>query len=390
MRAVHFGAGNIGRGFIGETLAANGFGIDFVDVNSKIIDELNKRGEYDIQLAAPGKKKIHISNVDGINNAKDPDKVVDAIKKTDMITTAIGPKILAIIAPLIAKGLTARVQWGNKQPLDVIACENMIGGSQHLKDEVYKHLNDSIKPEIDKYIGFPNAAVDRIVPIQHNDDPLFVSVEDFKEWVIDQSQMKNKNIVLKGVDYAPDLEPYIERKLFSVNTGHATVAYTGKNVGYSTIGDAIKDPFVLKQVKRVLSETRSLLYAKWNKEFTMKSLEDYHKKILSRFQNPYISDDIARVGRTPIRKLGYNERFIRPIRELKARKLDYSALMETVGRIYHFDEPKDKESVKLMKMLKDEDLKDVIVETTGLKDDPELVDEIVKSYKAADKDKKKA
>lgn len=390
MRAVHFGAGNIGRGFIGETLAANGFGIDFVDVNSTIINELNKRGEYDIQLAAPGKKKIHISNVDGINNAKDPDKVVDAIKKTDMITTAIGPKILAIIAPLIAKGLTARVKWGNKQPLDVIACENMIGGSQHLKDEVYKHLDDAIKPEIDKYIGFPNAAVDRIVPIQHNDDPLFVSVEDFKEWVIDQSQMKNKSIVLKGVDYAPDLEPYIERKLFSVNTGHATVAYTGKNLGYSTIGDAIKDPFVLKQVKRVLSETRSLLYAKWNKEFTMKSLEDYHKKILSRFQNPYISDDIARVGRTPIRKLGYNERFIRPIRELKARKLDYSALMETVGRIYHFDEPKDKESVKLMKMLKDEDLKDVIVETTGLKDDPELVDEIVKSYKAADKDKKKA
>ena len=146
----------------------------------------------------------------------------------------------------------------------------------------------------------------------------------------------------------------------------------------------------MKQVKRVLSETRSLLFHKWNKEFTEESLEEYHNKILSRFQNPYISDDIARVGRTPIRKLGYNERFIRPIRELKERNLDYAALMETVGRIYHFDEPKDKESVKLMQMLKDEDLKDVIVETTGLKDDPELVEEIVKSYHDAEKDKKKA
>lgn len=381
MRAVHFGAGNIGRGFIGETLAANGFGIDFVDVNETIIDALNERGEYDIELAAPGKKKIHVDNVDGINNAKNPEKVIEAIKNTDMITTAIGPKILALIAPLIAQGLTKRLESGNKKPLDVIACENMIGGSEHLKEEVYKHLDDSVKSDVDQYIGFPNAAVDRIVPIQHNDDPLFVSVEDFKEWVIDESQMKNKDIKLKGVDYAPDLEPYIERKLFSVNTGHATVAYTGKSLGYTTIGDAIKDEFVLKQVKRVLSETRSLLFHKWNKEFTEESLQEYHKKIVSRFENPYISDDIARVGRTPIRKLGYNERFIRPIRELKERNLSYDALMETVGRIYLFDEPNDKESVKLMKMLKEEPLKDVIVETTGLKDDPELVNEIEASYK---------
>ena len=160
------------------------------------------------------------------------------LKITDIITTAIGPKILAIIAPLIAEGLTARLAAGNEQPLDV---ENMIGGSEHLKEEVYKHLDDATKVKVDKFIGFPNAAVDRIVPNQHNEDPLFVSVEDFKEWVIDESQMKNKGIHLKGVHYAPDLEPYIERKLFSVITGHATVANTGKSLGYSTIGEAIKD-----------------------------------------------------------------------------------------------------------------------------------------------------
>ena len=80
-----------------------------------------------------------------------------------MVTTAIGPKILALIAPLIAQGLTERIKSGNTKPLDVIACENMIGGSEHLKEEVYKHLDDDMKPEVDKYIGFPNAAVDRIV-----------------------------------------------------------------------------------------------------------------------------------------------------------------------------------------------------------------------------------
>ena len=176
MEAVHFGAGNIGRGFIGETLAANGFKINFVDVNETIINALNQRGEYTITLAAPGEKKIHVDNVDGLNNAKDPEAVVKAIAQADLVTTAIGPKILPIIAPLIAQGLQARDAANNHQALDVIACENMIGGSQSLKKSVYEHLDDAGKTFADTYVGFPNAAVDRIVPQQKHDDPLAVSV----------------------------------------------------------------------------------------------------------------------------------------------------------------------------------------------------------------------
>lgn len=367
MEAVHFGAGNIGRGFIGETLASNGFKINFVDVNDTIISALNKRGEYTITLAAPGQKKIHVDNVDGLNNAKDPDAVVKAINSADLVTTAIGPKILPIIAPLIAKGLDARRAANNTTPLDVVACENMIGGSQFLKENVYKSLDADGKAFADKYVGFPNAAVDRIVPIQHHDDPLAVSVEDFKEWVIDESQMKNKDLKLKSVDYVPDLEPYIERKLFSVNTGHATTAYTGKYLGYTTIGDAVKDPKVLKQAEGALAETKSLLLAEFS-NFSEKDLTDYQNSVLNRFKNPYISDDISRVARTPIRKLGHDERFIRPIRELKKRGLDYSVLLDTVGMMFHYDEPNDKESVELQKLLKEKPLDDVIKQVTGVTD----------------------
>ena len=381
MKDVHFGAGNIGRGFIGATLADNGFEIEFVDVNATVIDALNERHEYPVEYAAPGKKRITVRNVSGINNAKEPEKVVQAIAQADLVTTAIGPKVLPLIAPLIAQGLKARQDAGNQQPLDVAACENMIGAGDALKKEVYSHLDGDTVAFVDQYVGFPNAAVDRIVPEQHHDDPLLVAVEPFKEWVIDKSMLKNPAIHLTGVEYADNLEPYIERKLFSVNTGHATVAYNGKFMGYTTIGEAVKDPQILTLLRSALGETRALLADKWP-NFTMADLEAYHEKIVSRFENPYISDAIARVGRTPIRKLGYNERFIRPIRECRERGLAYDTLLKTAGRIFTFDEPNDQESVRLMKMVADQPLDKVVAEVTGIKDQA-LLDEVVASAREA-------
>lgn len=377
---VHFGAGNIGRGFIGETLADNNFEIKFVDLNETIIDELNKRNGYDIQIAAPNGKEIHVKNVSGINNKKNPQKVIEAIQNADLVTTAIGPNILKFIAPLIADGLKARMDAGNDKKMDVIACENMIGGSSKLKEYVYDNLDEETAEFVSNYIGFPNAAVDRIVPQQEHDDPLFVSVEPFKEWVVDESQMKNPDIKLKGVEYAADLEPYIERKLFSVNTGHATVAYNGNYVGYKTIDEAVQDESIVEKLKNTLQETGNLLIDKW--DFDKKELTDYQNKIVNRFKNPYISDSISRVGRTPIRKLGYNERFIRPIRECNERGLDYKTMMSTVGKIYTFDVPTDKESVELQQMLKNDNLEDVVKKTTGLKD-TKLLNEVIESAKKA-------
>ncbi|MGM0218491.1 mannitol-1-phosphate 5-dehydrogenase [Enterococcus sp. AZ126] len=377
MRATHFGAGNIGRGFIGEILASNDFSIDFVDINETIINSLHENRVYDIELADASKKRIHVENVDGINNKDNPEAVIDSVFKADIVTTAIGPTILPFIAELIAKGIQKRRKETIETPLDVIACENMIGGSQFLFSKVKEFLDAEDLAYVEKYIGFPNAAVDRIVPIQHHEDPLFVSVEPFSEWVIDETQIKNKAVHLAGVEYVEDLEPYIERKLFSVNTGHATVAYVGAYKNYKTIGESIEDPEVLAKLRAVLGETGSLLINKWG--FDPVDHQAYINKIVGRFENPYISDGVDRVARTPIRKLGYDERFIRPIRELKDRNLTYTNLMDVVAMILSYNDPADTESVKLQNLLKEKDVVEVVKEVTGLTDN-ELITEIANSY----------
>ena len=374
--AVHFGAGNIGRGFIGDILSKNNVAITFVDVNERVIDELNKRHSYEIEVAEEGQPHIVAKNVSGVNNTKNPDEVIKAIASADIITTAIGPNILPFIADLIAKGIEARKAAGNNTPIDVLACENMIGGSQYLYQEVKKYLSADSLAFAEQYVGFPNAAVDRIVPAQTHEDPLFVVVEPFNEWVVETSRMKNPTFKLTGVHYEKDLEPFIERKLFSVNSGHATSAYTGAFYGAKTILEALKDDRVKAQVEAVLGEIRSLLITKWN--FDEQALIDYHKIIISRFENPFIVDNVNRVARTPIRKLGYDERFIRPIRELKERQLSYQNLLKTIAFVFNYNDSNDEQSVQLQELLATKPLPEVVADVTGLTDQ-DLISEIVDS-----------
>ena len=373
-QAVHFGAGNIGRGFIGETLNESGFDVAFVDVNETIINALNERGEYDITLAAEGDPIVHIDRVRGINNKENPEQVVEAIKTADLVTTAIGPNILPFIAPLIADGIAARFEANETAPLDVIAAENMVGGSEKLRELVYEKLSDDVKAFANEHVGFPNSAVDRIVPQQSHEDPLAVTVEQFKEWVIDESAARNTDIRLKGVHYVNDLTPFIERKLFSVNAGHATTAYTGATRGYTTIQEALKDRHVKLRLDKVLAEIRDLLLEKWG--FDEEDLLEYHRVLVERFANPRLSDSIARVGRTPIRKLGFDERFIRPIRELRDRGLEYDELVKVVGTIFRFDEADDPQAQEIQTRLKSESVRDLVVAFTELQDEA-LIDEIV-------------
>lgn len=373
MKAVHFGAGNIGRGFIGEILHKNGFDITFVDINETLIDALNDRDSYEIEYADDAHQRLTVSGFSGINNGKNPEAVSQAVAEADIVTTAIGPNILPYIAELIANGIKLRRENDDTRPMDIVACENMIGGTDFLNEKVSAYFDEADRVYVDQYIGFPNAAVDRIVPMQSHEDPLFVSVEPFSEWVIDQTNVKGTQFKLDGVLYVEDLLPYIERKLFSVNTGHATTAYTGKHFGYETIDQALEDEKVLQQLKAVLAETGALLVEKWG--FDQEAHAAYANKIVGRFQNSHISDAITRVARTPIRKLGYDERFIRPIREAKERGLTYDALLSTVAYIFEYNDAEDEQSQELQKMLADQPLDQVIQKVTGL-EDADLIAEI--------------
>ena len=198
------------------------------------------RSAYDIEVVGNEPKTIHVEHVKAINSNTNLEELLDAFVTADIVTTAIGPNILKFIAPNIAKGLARRVEK-NETPLNIIACENMVGGSTVLKNFVYEHLDDTIKDKVERCIGFPDAAVDRIVPIQHNEDPLLVKVEPFAEWDVDRKGVVGAEPEIEGLTWVDNLEAYIERKLFSVNTGHASIAYMAYLKGIEDIASAMQE-----------------------------------------------------------------------------------------------------------------------------------------------------
>lgn len=186
----------------------------------------------------------------------------------------------------------------------------MIGGTETLKQYVFAHLSEAEQQLAGESVGFLNCAVDRIVPNQTNDDPLAVTVEQFFEWAIETRNVIGTVPPIQEAHFVADLEPYIERKLFTVNTGHALAAYLGYLRNYKTVQEAMNDEGIRLNVEQALSESGAVLVKKhgWHEE----EHRSYIKTTIGRFTNPSLSDDIVRVARSPIRKLGPNDRLIAP------------------------------------------------------------------------------
>ncbi|WP_156286169.1 mannitol-1-phosphate 5-dehydrogenase [Oceanivirga salmonicida] len=378
MRNLHFGAGNIGRGFIAQILNDNNYEINFVDIDDTIINELKNRDTYNIKILDKNVIEKVINNFNGIHIKNEKKLLYKVLLESELITTAIGPNVLPIIAKDIAEAFKIKYKENNTKKLDVIACENMIDGSSFLQKKIFEYLNEKEKEFILKYVAFPNAAVDRIVPQQSHKDKLLVEVEKFSEWIIEESKIKvpnNKNI--KGVHYVSDLYPYIERKLFTVNTGHAALSYIANYKGIKIVNEGLKDKSIKNQLLLVLNETKELLLKKWN--FNKKDLTDYVNNVIKRFENPYIIDETSRICRTPIRKLGYNERFIKPIRECKERGLEINNLATICSYILKYRSVDDEQSLELEKMLNEIPVEKVFKQITGLEDD-EIINLVVKNY----------
>ena len=372
MKALHFGAGKIGRGFIGSLLRQSGYSVVFADALPQVVDAINRAGCYDVHLV--GNQTI-VQRVEGVSALVDTsDLTVEQFVDADIVTTAVSMTHLADVAKVVARGLEMRYAAGITKPINILCCENGIRATSHLRALVAELTDLSV---VGQNVGFVDCCVDRIVPIITMNNPLDVAVEPYFEWCIDRTAVVGELPHLPDAHFVEDIDAYISRKLFTLNTAHCAIAYLGAHKGYKYIHEAICDADVREIVVGVMRESSSALVRKYH--LSMEEQMKYAEKILTRFANEYLGDTVSRVSRDPKRKLSPQLYFSYPISQALQYDVEVDHLATAVAAALAFRSEDDAQSLELGTMISQKGVADTIREVCKIEDNNVLA-RIVERY----------
>lgn len=303
--AVIVGAGNIGRGFIGQLFSEAGWEICYLDVSAPLVDALNARGEYPLEI---------VSNWDAVRktvspvravNGNDRDAAARVTADADVCVTCVGAKAIRYIIPNLAAGIRLRTAEG-KGPLNLLICENLMDADSYIRSLLEPVLTEK---ELSN-IGLVETSVGRMVPLPDKAlaeaDPLLVRAESYGSLPYDADAWKGDPPDVPGLVPVSPFRFAVERKLYVHNMGHAVCAYLGMREGHGTIAEAIGDPAVRVAVREAMTSSVRALAKRYRKD--LDPLLSHTDDLIRRFGNRALGDTSARVGADISRKLAPSDR----------------------------------------------------------------------------------
>lgn len=351
-KAVMYGAGSIGRGFIGQVFHDSGYEVVFFDIAKPIVEALNRDRQYPIRVVSnDGAKETVVNSVRAVD-ANDTGAAAYEIATADILATAVGVNILPYIAPVIAAGLKKRFEQGCSSPLNIIICENLMDAGPILKEMVVGHLSHNASA-IMQNIGFVEASIGRMVPVMtpemYEGNPLRVWVEPFCELPLDENGFKGDiPILTHAFTYTP-FRFFEERKLYIHNLGHAMSAYLGYLKGYKYIYEAITDADILLLVCQAMQASAQALAKVYS--FSLETLYAHVDDLIFRFGNKALGDTVVRVGQDPLRKLKPADRFIGALDRCNETDAPYDAILKGIAAALNFQRTGDPSATQMQEQI---------------------------------------
>lgn len=309
-KVVQFGAGNIGRGFIGQLFSRSGYEVVFAEVDARIVESMNETRRYPLRVVSEGGDyETYIEKVRAVNGA-DIEAVAREIASAEVVGTAVGANALQKIAPALAAGLELRWRTGIMAPLNVILCENLVDADASFRKMVSARLRGEDKGRLTRLVGFVRASVGRMVPVMTDEmregNPLRIWVEEYDHLPVDAEGFVGLPPRVHNMEPVAPFELYVARKLYIHNMGHAAVAYIGALRGCRFIWEAVGDPAVFGAARAAMEESARAIAAEHG--VGEGPLLEHVGELLARFANRKLGDTIERVGRDLPRKLAPRDR----------------------------------------------------------------------------------
>jgi len=380
--AIIFGAGNIGRGFMGQLFSESGYEVTFVDVDRPLLDTLNERGRYTIRLVTNEQtEEVAVGPVRAIHSG-DLDAVAEAVSRTEIGATAVGAGILKHIAPTVAAGIARRAQLGVEAPFNLILCENLHGAAGIFREMVLAALPPEHHGYVAAHVGFVDTVIARMVPPLTPElraqDPSLIIVEPYKELPVDREAFVGEPPAIVGMIPFSPFAFYTDRKLYVHNAGHAVLGYLGYLRGHEYGYQALADDEIYFQARGAMEESALALTRKYRPApgALLANIDD----LLHRFGNRALGDTILRLDRDPVRKLARADRLVGAALNALAQGVTPVHLVTGIAAGLRFAHPDDPVAQQVQARLREQGIERVLAEVCGLGPDEPLAGMVVERY----------
>jgi mannitol-1-phosphate 5-dehydrogenase len=380
--SIIFGAGAIGRGFLGQLFSESGYRVTFADVDQTLLDALCARGSYTIRLVTNQlSEEVTVGPVRALD-ASDADVVAAALADCTLGATAVGAGSLKHVAPVVAKGIEQRARAGVESPFNLILCENLKNAAAIFRDMVRATLPAEHHEYLASHIGFVDTVIARMVPPLTPElraqDPSLVIVEPYKELPVDRAGFAGEPPEIVGMIPHSPFSFFTERKLYIHNAGHAVLGYLGHLRGYEYGYEALADEDIYFQARGAMEESARTLHRKYNPPAgaLLANIDD----LLHRFGNRALGDTILRLGRDPLRKLARTDRLVGAALNCLAEGVAPTNLVTGMAAGLLFDHPEDPGAAELQSKLHGYGLARTLSEVCELAPGEPLFDMVVPLY----------
>lgn len=341
---VGFGFGPIQAGlFLAEAFASGNFDrLVVAEIAPEMVAAVRQAGSFTVNIGHADRiSALTVTPVEIYNpvEAADQAQLIEAVAQASELATAL-PSVATYtaggnnsVAAILAQGLLRKLEIDGP-PVVIYAGENHTRAAELLTEAVSAALPDELRKTalqraqfldtiIGKMSGAPEEAAD-LQPVAPGLARAFL-VEAFNRIAItqirrpaDDPRWRNFRRGIEVFIEQPDLAPFAEAKLYCHNAGHALAAYLAHQLGFRRIDELRQRPDALDYVRAAMvEESGAALCARFagvDPLFTPQGMRAYSDELIERMTNPFVRDTVARVGRDPARKLGWDDRLVGAMR----------------------------------------------------------------------------